>query len=299
MSIGITRTVTRSALAAALTTVLGLGVGAATAADTGTDTDSGPAAGTDSGGWKGEGGLSLSPDDNRRVDRYMERARQAERSISPQVRAAASMAGAELIGFEHRLKSPDSLKRKVATSLREHPGQNADTALAGLGDAVRYTLQLPEGRYTKGVTTASKALAAWKNDSAKWSNTWGRAEGYKGLNTRWRAPRSGQLYEVQFHTPASKRAQEETHKLYEEQRLPSTSPERKRELQRKQNALFAAVPVPKGADRLTAPEPAGAPAPAPSGSQAPAQTSSGAPAPASSPAPAQTPASSPAPAPAG
>ncbi|WSJ27653.1 ATP nucleotide 3'-pyrophosphokinase (plasmid) [Streptomyces sp. NBC_01324] len=208
-------------------------------------------------GWTGEGGLSLSPADNERVDQYVKEAERAERSISPQVRAAAWIAGAEVIGFDNRLKSPDSLKRKVAASLKEHSAQSAEAALATLSDAVRYTLQWRDDQYTDGVTTAAQTLSSWGNDSTKWSNTWGRGQGYKGLNTGWRAPRSGQLFEVQFHTPASKGAQEATHKLYEEQRLPGTSPERKKELQEQQNALFAAVPVPADADRLTAPrEPA-------------------------------------------
>lgn len=259
-----TRTVTRAAITAAitaaLTTALSTGIAStAMAVPAGPDkagTSRTAAAEQPQDGWTGEGGLSLSPADNERVDAYVENAKQAERDISPQVRAAAWIAGAEVIGFDNRLKSPDSLKRKVATSLKENPGQSAEAALATLGDAVRYTLQWRDDQYTDGVTTAAQVLSAWGNDSTKWSNTWGRTQGYKGLNTGWRAPRSGQLFEVQFHTPASKAAQEATHKLYEEQRLPGTSPERKKELQEQQNALFAAVPVPAGADRLTAPLPA-------------------------------------------
>ncbi|KUM99098.1 ATP nucleotide 3'-pyrophosphokinase [Streptomyces yokosukanensis] len=203
-------------------------------------------------GWEGDG-LCLNAADNRKVDAYLARARAAEPSISHEVRAAAVLSKAELVGFDYRLKSPDSLKRKVATDLKEHPERNTDDVLARLGDAVRYTLQWPDGRYVKGVTIASTVLSGWGNDTTKWSNTWGREKGYKGLNTGWRAPGSRQLFEVQFHTPASKFAQEATHKLYEEQRLPSTSPERKKELQHQQDAIFAAVPVPDGAPALSSP----------------------------------------------
>ncbi|MEU8437616.1 ATP nucleotide 3'-pyrophosphokinase [Streptomyces sp. NPDC029216] len=234
--------------ATALTAALALGAGTAVAA--------GPA----DEGWKGEGGLALNAADNAEVDAYADRAKRAEEAIGTDVRAAALVSGAELIGYEHRLKSPDSLKRKVATSLKEHPGQTVDAALAGLTDAVRYTLQWPDGTYTEGVAAASAVLSAWGNDNTKWSNTWGRSSGYKGLNTGWRAPRSGQLFEVQFHTPASKHAQEVTHLLYEEQRLPSTTPARKRELQARQDAEFAAVPVPRGAERLNPPAPLPVPA---------------------------------------
>ncbi|WEH43425.1 ATP nucleotide 3'-pyrophosphokinase [Streptomyces sp. AM 2-1-1] len=247
MNTSIRPVVSRTAVAVTVAAVLSLG--SAAAAD-------------EPQGWKGEGGLTLTADENNRVDAYLDRARKAERTISVQVRTAAALAGGELVAFDQRLKSPDSLKRKVATALVEESGRNVDTVLAGITDAVRYTLQWQDSTYTAGVVQASHTLDGWGNDSTKWSNTWGRAKGYRALNTGWRAPRSGQLFEVQFHTPASKHAQEVTHRLYEEQRLPSTGAERKQQLQREQDALFAAVPVPSGAATLTAPGVRTLPAPA-------------------------------------
>ncbi|MFF7361446.1 ATP nucleotide 3'-pyrophosphokinase [Streptomyces sp. NPDC008125] len=238
MNISTRPVVGRTAVAVAFTAVLSLG--SVAAAD-------------EPQGWKGEGGLSLTAAQNNKVDTYLDHARQAERSISVQVRTAAALSGAEIIGFDQRLKSPDSLKRKVATALVQDAGRNIDTVLAGISDAVRYTVQWQDAAYTAGVTDVADTLDSFGNDSTKWSNTWGRTSGYKALNTGWRAPRSGQLFEIQFHTPASKHAQEATHKLYEEQRLPSTSAARKQRLQREQDALFAAVPVPSGAESLAAP----------------------------------------------
>lgn len=253
------RTLTRALTGAALAAALGLGAvhpAAARPAGSGTVVTGNDAVNrTAPGGAWDQDGLHLDPADNAAVDAYAARARAAERAISPQIRAAARLSDAELVGFDQRLKSPDSLKRKVATWMGEERGRTVGQSLARINDAVRFTLQWPGKRYTAGVTAASALLASWGNDSAKWSNTWTRKNGYKAVNSGWRAPRSGQLFEVQFHTPESKKAQLETHKLYEEQRLPGTSPERARELQEQQDALFAAVPVPPGADRLTAPEP--------------------------------------------
>ncbi|MEU3405342.1 ATP nucleotide 3'-pyrophosphokinase [Streptomyces sp. NPDC006670] len=245
---------TAAVLAAALalaTATTGLTAYAATPSDSTGKHATAVRCADDPDGWHRDG-LCLDATDNRKVDAYLAHARAAEKEISSDVKAAAILSQAELVGFDHRLKSPDSLKRKVATDLKEHPERNTDDVLARLTDAVRYTLQWSDKDYVAGVTLASKALSIWDNDSTKWSNTWGR-KGYKGLNTGWRAPGSRQLFEVQFHTPASKYAQEETHKLYEEQRLPSTSPERKKELQEQQDAIFASVPVPDGAPALAAP----------------------------------------------
>ncbi|MFJ9617152.1 ATP nucleotide 3'-pyrophosphokinase [Streptomyces noursei] len=254
------RTVTRAALAAALATALGMGaMPSATAAPAGPGSASAPAvpagrarAADPDGGWSRDG-LHLDAADNEKVDAFLARARRAERSLSPQLRTVALFSHATVVGFDQRLKSPDSLKRKVATALRQAPGQRVESSLAQINDAVRYTLQWPTGQYTHGVTVAAGLLSSWGDDNTRWSNTWGRAKGYKAINSAWRAPRSGQVFEVQFHTPQSKTAQVETHKLYEEQRLPGTPPERVRALQAQQDAIFAAVPVPAGAERLTGP----------------------------------------------
>ncbi|MFI1252190.1 ATP nucleotide 3'-pyrophosphokinase [Streptomyces netropsis] len=245
----------RGAVAAALAAAMGVGM-----APTAAWAAPGPAGGADrtsrsiarDDGWHGDG-LELDAADNHAVDAFLKQAEEAEKEISPRVRAAAVLSEAELIGFDQRLKSPDSLKRKVATSMKETPGQTVNQALATMKDSVRYTLQWPDGKYTSGVTLAANLLSAWGDDAVKWSNTWDRPKGYKGINSAWREPRWGHSYEVQFHTPASKKAQLDTHKIYEEQRLPGTPPERAKELQAQQDAIFAAVPVPARAAGLTAP----------------------------------------------
>ncbi|MCK7623639.1 hypothetical protein MUU72_11115 [Streptomyces sp. RS10V-4] len=156
--------------------------------------------------------------------------------------------------------------------MREVPGRSVGTALAMLDDAVRYTLQWPTGRYTRGVTAAAGLLTSWGDDSTRWANTWGRPTGAKGITSAWRAPRTGQVFEIRFHTPQSTAAQRAARPLRAEQRRPGTPPGRARDLRARQDALFAAVPVPAGADRLTAPvrrAPGPAPAPLPARTAAP------------------------------
>ncbi len=253
----INRTATRTATAAAVAIVLAMGAVPGTAA-------AGPAhpphqslgalaqAERAGGGWYGDG-LTLDAADNNRVDAFLDRAAQAERSISPRIRAAAALSGAELVGFAQRLKSPDSLKREVATALKQSPGETVGQALAKIDDSVHYTMQWRDADYTAGVAIASATLSAWGNDSVRWTNTWGRTSGFKGIDSTWSAPRSGQRFEIRFLTPAGSRAQKASHRLCTEQRLPGTSRERARELRMRQNAVFAAVPVPAGAEELTAP----------------------------------------------
>ncbi|MFE2638642.1 ATP nucleotide 3'-pyrophosphokinase [Streptomyces scopuliridis] len=203
-------------------------------------------------GWQGDG-LSLSPEENNAVEEFLSEARRTEEVISPRLRNIAQLSRAELAGFDQRLKSPDSLKRKVATSLVDHPGQNIDEALAGIGDSLRYTFQWPTDRYTDGVTLAATFVSAWQGPAVRWKNTWGSKTGYKGINTNWDESSTQHRFEIQFHTPESRDAALTTHGLYEEQRLPDTSPERAGELQRQMDEIFGAVTVPAGAAQLTAP----------------------------------------------
>ena len=203
-------------------------------------------------GWEKDG-LRLSEQENKAVDDFLDRAKKAEKQISQQVRTVASWSEAELVGFNHRLKTEDSLKRKIATWLRADPAQSVHDALDDINDSIRYTFQWSEADYTKGAGTASRMLADYGNTNVRWSNTWKNRTSYKAINTTWADAKSDHKFEIQLHTPASHQAATDAHPLYEEQRLPDTPPERVEELVKQQSEIFAAVPVPAGATELTAP----------------------------------------------
>ncbi len=72
-------------------------------------------------------------------------------------------------------------------------------------------------------------------------------DGYKGVNSTWRDPATGQSFEVQFHTRESLAAKEAEHHLYEAiRKLPKDSPIRM-ELHAKSRAIYRDVPIPPGA----------------------------------------------------
>ncbi|MBW1598715.1 ATP nucleotide 3'-pyrophosphokinase [Streptomyces sp. JJ38] len=217
------------------------------------DATAGEAAAAQKDGWR-QGDLRLDASQNAAVEAFLNRAAKAEKTISPQIRTVAAWTGAELVGFDYRLKSEESTKRKIATWLKDDPNQTVHEALDDLNDSVRYTLVWQDGEYTEGAREASHMLVHWGHDSVRWANTWKNRTGYKAINAAWKDPMWGHKFEVQLHTPASKWAAELTHPLYEELRLPSTSPERKAELAAEQARIFAAVPVPAGAAELKAPE---------------------------------------------
>lgn len=82
-------------------------------------------------------------------------------------------------------------------------------------------------------------------DEIKFKNTWGE-DGYQGINGAYRTPDGSGTIEVQFHTPESLEAKMTGHDLYEEARLPETTPERRAELDRLMAEQFDRVPRPEG-----------------------------------------------------
>jgi len=153
--------------------------------------------------------------------------------------------GAKNDGLEYRLKSAHSLKRKIATHLRVR-GKSVEEIVARINDAVRYIVSIPDGDYSLGADGMTEGLRAKGYEQVELANYW-NVDGYKGVNSTWRDPATGQLFEMQFHSPDSLAAKMQEHVLYEKRRLPDTSAERSAELMRKANEIVARGPIPPGA----------------------------------------------------
>ncbi|WP_206439214.1 hypothetical protein [Streptomyces scabichelini] len=202
------------------------------------------------GSWEGPQGLRLSPEENAATGQFMDRAVATEPRITEAIQAAAGrVEHGKLNGLEYRLKGEDSLKRKVATALLEDARLTPDRALANTRDSLRYTVEIPTRDYSHGVQQAVNELRARGFENVTFKNTWG-GSGYKGINSTWRDPSTGQIFEVQFHTAESFVAKMDTHVLYEKGRLPGISSDEFAAIQAAQNDLFDRVPVPRGADSV-------------------------------------------------
>jgi hypothetical protein len=73
---------------------------------------------------------------------------------------------------------------------------------------------------------------------------------YKGINSHWRAPDGGQIFEVQFHTRASFEAKQETHWAYERLRALPDDEAEVRQLRAFQRQVTAQIPHPPGAAEI-------------------------------------------------
>ena len=83
-----------------------------------------------------------------------------------------------------------------------------------MSDTIRYTFQYREARYTQGVWTDLERLKGEGFKLHQLKNSWSDDE-YKGINSQWIEPDTGQRFEVQFHTRISFEAKQLTHIAYE------------------------------------------------------------------------------------
>jgi hypothetical protein len=204
------------------------------------------------GAWRGDGGRCLDPEANAEVDRSCDRIREVgENVIVPGMRGIeAEDPDRHLIGLEYHLKGPERLKEKVSEELEARPGLTAAQALASVPDAVRFTFCYGEKHYTAGVYADLGRLVARGFELAKpLRNSWD-SDQYKGINTQWREPETGQRFEVQFHTRASYEAKQLSHAAYERIRNPQTSDAELDELEDFQREVCAKIPIPPGATEI-------------------------------------------------
>jgi hypothetical protein len=185
------------------------------------------------------------------VDRGCDRVGEIERTkITPAMLGIeAEDPDRRLAGFENRLKGKERLAEKVTNWMKAQPDLTPDNAFGLVKDAIRYTFQYTDDRYAEGVRVDCARLAAAGFQRGDRQNTWENDQ-YKGINSRWREPESGLLFEVQFHTRASFEAKQETHRAYERIRDTSTPAADVRQLRAYQREVCAKVPIPPGATEI-------------------------------------------------
>jgi len=93
------------------------------------------------------------------IDALLVRAAEAEARLTPVLDELARVSGGELLGREHRLKPAGSVRRKLAGELADFPDSSAEEVLAGLTDAVRYTVGFVADGYPERAAWVLEALA--------------------------------------------------------------------------------------------------------------------------------------------
>lgn len=152
-----------------------------------------------------------------RAAEIRDRAVKVEPQVTELVNTFAENAGGKLIGLRNRLKSTDSLARKIdADAAKEHEG-NHDEAAAGVSDAIRYTIKVPDANYADGLDATVKGLegTGWR---VRTKNFWQSGDPYDGVNIK--ASKNGVAVEIQLHTQKSLDVKDgKLHSIYEKYRV--------------------------------------------------------------------------------
>ena len=201
----------------------------------------------DPGTWRGEGNRVLERADNDQVEAACDRIADLERDkITPTMRAIESQdPDRHLVGLDKCLKGRDRIKEKVYDRMDEFD-LSPEEATSSVSDTIRFTFQYREARYTQGVWADIGRLKDQGFELHKLRNDWSGEE-YKGINSQWIEPTTGQRFEVQFHTRISFEAKQLTHDAYKRLRTHQVDEFEKMVLKAFQRKVSADVPIPLGA----------------------------------------------------
>ena len=167
--------------------------------------------------------------------------------IEDDVKNAAGKTNARMHGLEHKLKTQDSIARKIDTDSLEK-GITKDQAASDIKDAVRFTTVSNDGDFVSNYREFKYQLAKKGYEEVKCKNYFelyrqGKAK-HKQVTSVF-ADDTGYKFEVQFQTPSSLKAKDKKTVLYEEVRKPDVSDTRRSEIVREMEKLAEAVPDPK------------------------------------------------------
>lgn len=146
-----------------------------------------------------------------------------------------------LTGLEQRLKDPGRVDARVAEDMRVK-GRTADEALAVITDRTRFSFCYPPDGYLPGIQADVAALRSRGFTEVERRNLW-EAAVRLGTVSVWRAPGSGELFEVQFHTALSQSVRERSFPLYARLRSAEPDDATRAELQALSRALCWSGPA--------------------------------------------------------
>jgi hypothetical protein len=216
---------------------------------------------TADGGWEWKS-LRLPPPANQVADQQLAARRTAEgrhpdgtyddRGLTPALRRVeAQLDHGSLVPDTEKfaLKSPDRFKEKLAKLTARYPDRDTGQLASAIHDAIRYTFIFDAPDYVAGVSAAEEKLNAEGYRLQLRKPSWDDPD-YKGVNSRWQDPRSNMRFEVQFHTPESWEAKQETHDIYEKMTDPTTTPMQRSRLEDEQRRISARITIPEGAEGI-------------------------------------------------
>lgn len=181
------------------------------------------------------------------ASQLFEKAKAHEPRITKDVMDSVNGTSAKMYGLEHKLKTEESLTRKIRTDSEEKKIAPFDAA-SDIKDGVRYTALSPDNDFTSNYYKIKDSLAKKGYSEVRCKNYFdlyrqGQVK-HKSVQSVFQSD-DGYLFEMQFQTKASQDAKDKKVPIYEERRKPGLSKERQEALERQMVELAENVPDPK------------------------------------------------------
>jgi hypothetical protein len=167
--------------------------------------------------------------------------------------ATGGLPSAQLANLDFKLKTQNSLARKLHDKTLDPEKGTIQSYSAGIGDALRYTQTSDEAHLAANAQATLAALQQKGWTVKEVGNTWTPGAEYKGINTNLTTPDGQHTFELQFHTPQSLAVKENNHKLYDVSRLPETPKPEKERLKAQMVANSAEIAEPAGINTVQMP----------------------------------------------
>lgn len=147
----------------------------------------------------------------------MKKVQNYEPYITQDLKMIAKKHESKLVGLEYRMKSEDSLVRKIISDAQEKE-VTIEVAAKEINDKLRYTFVNNYDIFTDSYFSLIDELEKGGYNTIRVKNTFADGNTYKGINTLVKR-NNDVIFELQYHTPKSYEVKEGIlHELYEKQR---------------------------------------------------------------------------------
>jgi uncharacterized protein YlbG (UPF0298 family) len=178
-----------------------------------------------------------------------------EKEFTPLIKELAQNNNVELLGLDYRLKTVDSLFRKVGVDVFQKTYSFTDgdilTKKMEIKDANRYTIQFEKAEQVDDILTQLSKKYTVKEVKNSFANELNILRPYRGINVNLKDSNDN-FIEVQFHTQQSYYVKDKgTHSLYEEARKLAKGDERLAELNKLMFEMFKEIKIPENINLIT------------------------------------------------
>jgi hypothetical protein len=178
------------------------------------------------------------------------RAKEVEPRNTAILSGIAGKHGAEMHNLKYKLKTQQSLARKIKQDAEEKYDGDTEKAASKINDSLRYTMVAETGNYSAMAESVMADLSAEGYQFNNTKNFWQEGSMYKGINVHMTSP-EGHRMELQFHTKESSFVKDvQNHKIYMVQRtIPKFTAEWKA-MDAKMAENMDKIPTPPGVESI-------------------------------------------------